>query len=94
VSFRRTAASAAYPAVVRWTPSRWAPAHEAADGYFPDTDLEFATLSNRWRMQTFDPQWGRDDLLWDRLVPAMETAADAEDSPQIGGQAVDSALLT
>lgn len=60
--------------------------YEAADEYLPDTNMTFASLlSERWQMHVFDPRWGRKDLLWARMLPALELAAATEGDLQSGG---------
>ncbi len=60
--------------------------YDAADEYFPDTNMTFASLlSERWQMQIFDARWGRKDLLWELLIPAVEKAAAMERGLQSGG---------
>jgi hypothetical protein len=53
--------------------------HELADQYLSETNEKFAALiASSWQVHVFDPQWGRNELLWDLLVSAMKLAAEAE----------------
>lgn len=53
--------------------------HDIADQYFHETNERFAALlADSWQVHVFDPQWGRNELLWERLVPAMKLAAKTE----------------